>query len=119
MIVDDDINLIELISYNLKKVDQTLEIFTALEPLAALKILKEKRIDCIVSDFFLPGMNGIQFCKEVNYFLNIPFILYSGRESDDVIETSCIDDYVHKEPNLVHYTILAKKIKGVSEKIWK
>jgi hypothetical protein len=49
-------------------------------------------------------------------FLSVPFILYTGRESDEVPDISYVDDYIHKEPNLIHYTILAKKIRDAVEK---
>jgi CheY-like chemotaxis protein len=116
MIVDDDANQIELVSYNLENADQVIETCNALRPQDALKILREKRIDCVVSDFILPGMTGIQLCKMIKDFLSVPFILYTGRESDEVPDISYVDDYIHKEPNLIHYTILAKKIRDAVEK---
>ena len=116
MIVEDDANQIELVSYNLENADQVFETCNALRPQDALKILRERRIDCVVSDLILPGMSGIHLCKAIKDFLSVPFILYTGRESDEVADLSCVDDYVHKEPNLIHYAILAKKIRDAVEK---
>jgi DNA-binding response OmpR family regulator len=63
-------------------------------------------------------MSGTQLCKEIKDFLKIPFILYTARESNELTmsSSSCIDDYVHKEPNLIRYSILAKKIIEAVEK---
>ncbi|MGD0805110.1 MAG: response regulator [Candidatus Bathyarchaeia archaeon] len=119
MLIDDDPNQTELTTYNLKRTNRSFDIVNASTPKEALKILREQRIDCVVSDLILPGMSGIQLCKEIKSFLNIPFILYSGRESEDITEdlfSACIDDYVRKEPDLIHYNVLTNKIRAAVSK---
>ena len=42
--------------------------------------------DAIISDYQMPGMNGIDFLKKVPASGNsIPFILFSGRGREEVV----------------------------------
>lgn len=52
----------------------------------ALEILRNKKFDAIVSDYEMPGLNGIEFLKQVRSIDNeIPFIIFTGRGREDVV----------------------------------
>lgn len=52
----------------------------------ALELVHSGVYSCIISDYEMPEMNGLDFLKEVrNIDKNIPFILFSGRGREAVI----------------------------------
>lgn len=52
----------------------------------ALAMLKEQSFDLILSDFDMPGMNGIGFLTEVrSRYRDIPFILFTGRGREEIV----------------------------------
>lgn len=52
----------------------------------ALSQLKDASYSCIISDYEMPNMNGIELLKEIRSFDDdIPFILFSGRGRETVV----------------------------------
>lgn len=52
----------------------------------ALALLKQGPYSCIISDYEMPSMNGLEFLREVRTFdTEIPFILFSGRGRETVV----------------------------------
>lgn len=53
----------------------------------ALKAIQEKQFDLIITDFNMPGMNGLELVERVQETaLNIPLILNSGALSPEIIQ---------------------------------
>jgi PAS domain S-box-containing protein len=51
-----------------------------------LDLLKDHSFDAIISDYQMPGMDGIAFLKAVReQFGDIPFILFTGRGREEVV----------------------------------
>ncbi len=52
----------------------------------ALAALEDGSFDAVVSDYMMPGMNGIELLKEIrNRGLSVPFILFTGRGREEVV----------------------------------
>jgi CheY-like chemotaxis protein len=77
--VDDEKPLLDLTKIYLERTgDFTVE--TAQSAAEALKKLSASSIDAIVSDYQMPGMDGIAFLKAFRSSGNtIPFIIFTGR----------------------------------------
>jgi CheY-like chemotaxis protein len=119
LLVDDEPTTMELTKLNLEEADKSFKITLAPTPKEALTLLEEKPFDCVVSDYQMPEMNGIQLCTKIRKKSNIPFIIYTGRGSEEVASeafTSGVDDYVRKEETLAHYKVLEKRIRQAVEK---
>ncbi|MDP3396946.1 MAG: histidine kinase dimerization/phosphoacceptor domain -containing protein [Methanoregula sp.] len=87
----------------------------------AIRSLEQGRFDAIISDYQMPGMNGIQFLTHVrSRFGSIPFILFTGRGCEEVVIEAInngADFYLQKGGNpLPMFAELAQKIKIAVEK---
>lgn len=84
LIVDDEPDLLELASVYLRQ-KSDFEVLTAQSAKEALKILEELEVDVIISDYQMPGMDGIQFLKKIrNKGNDIPFILFTAKDSEEL-----------------------------------
>ncbi len=63
LIVDDEPNTLKVLSAILK--NKGYDILTARTAEEALNIIKKKDVDAIISDYKLPGINGIQLVDEI------------------------------------------------------
>jgi len=83
--VDDEPALLEIGKRFLERTGH-LVVDTLPSAHEALRVIGEKQYDAIVSDYLMPGMNGIEFLAEIRAWGNtIPFIIFTGRGREDVI----------------------------------
>lgn len=100
LLIEDDKDISELISYNLKK--ENFNVITAYDGEEALNLIKDNVIDLIILDLMLPGINGIDLLKYIKRdekTKNIPVIIETakGEENDIVLGLELgADDYVTK-----------------------
>lgn len=82
--VDDEPALLELGRLYLERSGQ-FHVDTAESGSTALEIVKTRTYDAIVSDYQMPGMDGIALLKAVREILPLlPFILFTGRGREEV-----------------------------------
>jgi len=85
----------------------------------ALDWLEETDVDCIVSDYEMPGMDGLTFLGHVqDRYDDLPFILLTGRGDEEVASqaiASGVADYLLKLEVVEdeQYERLANRIEGV------
>jgi two-component system KDP operon response regulator KdpE len=97
LIVDDEIEIVRLLRYNLTA--QGYQVFTATSGEEALKEVARHRPDLVLLDLNLPDMSGLEVCKQIRESSALPIIVLSikDREHDKVqaLELGA-DDYVSK-----------------------
>lgn len=100
LVVDDEPDLIELVSYNLKK--EGFKVFTAPDGEDALEKVRKGSFDLIILDLMLPGIQGVELCRMIRSnpkTEDIPIIMLTarGEVSDRIrgLETGA-DDYMAK-----------------------
>ncbi len=121
LLVDDDLTFLSIAKQCLEMQGE-IEVDTASSVNEALEKLKKTDYDAVVSDYQMPGKDGLEFLKELRAKGNmIPFIVFTGkgREEIAVKALNCgANQYVdkHDDPETV-YSELAHSIrKTVKEK---
>ena len=118
LLVDDDEQSREMTRVFLQERLRRLSITEASSARAALDRLSDprhaERIDCVVSDYKMPVMDGIEFLNAVrDRHPALPFILYTGWGSEEVAKKAILDDvtdYVEKDVGPKQYEILVERI---------
>ncbi|MCK4317648.1 response regulator, partial [Candidatus Bathyarchaeota archaeon] len=98
--VDDEGSHLEFTKIFLEELDEGVVVDSATNPEEALKLQEKNSYDCIVSDYKMLSMDGIELAQRVRRSSNVPFILYTGQGSEEVAEQAFeagIDDYLRKE----------------------
>lgn len=117
--VDDDLNQLYFTKLFLEEFDSRLSVVSIIDPLLAIKALLEKKYDCLVSDYQMDEMNGVDLTRRVRTASDVPIIIYTGRGSEEVEEVARAagaDGYVQKETDPTHYRGLYTQICGVVSK---
>ena len=97
LVVDDEVSVTELISYNLQKAHY--EVLVAHDGESALQIARESLPDLILLDLMLPKIDGLDVCRELRKSSQVPIIMVTarGEETDRVIGLELgADDYLCK-----------------------
>ena len=119
LIVDDDIEILNYLKFELK---EEYDIFLAENGKAGLEKALEIIPDIIVSDVMMPEMDGISMCRELKADVNtshIPIILLTARGSiDDRIEGLEVgaESYIPKPFDIRHLRVRIKKLIELREK---
>lgn len=95
--IEDDVQLAEVLTEYLKKFNIEVENFD--EPFLALSSLSQKKYDLIILDLTLPGLDGLEVCKQIVRRYDTPIIISSARSdiSDKVTALNLgADDYLPK-----------------------
>ncbi len=100
LLVDDEEDIIEFLSYNLQK--EGFEVSAAFNGLEAVKKATSEKPHLIIMDVMMPEMDGIEAVKEIrkNPDLDDTLIIFLTARSDDLTQISGLesgaDDYVTK-----------------------
>jgi two-component system alkaline phosphatase synthesis response regulator PhoP len=100
LVVDDESDIIEFISYNLKK--EGYDVFTASNGKEALPIAKKVRPDLILLDVMMPIMDGIETCKQIKADPDFAktFVVFLTARAEEYSEIEGFnvgaDDYIAK-----------------------
>jgi len=96
--VDDEPELLDLGKVFLER-SGLFSVTTAESVPQALSVLHANPIDAIVSDFQMPGTDGISFLRKIRTSSDIPFILFTGRGREEVVIDAInngVDFYLQK-----------------------
>jgi len=96
-IVEDDENILEIVSYNLEKNGYKIRGFQKGKDF--LDYFEKKKPNMVILDLMLPDMDGFDICKEIKNKSSVPVIILSakGEELDKVLGLELgADDYIVK-----------------------
>lgn len=110
LIIEDDMDVRNYLADNLR---QSANVLTAPDGEEGLSLVKEKKIDLVITDIMLPGIDGLKVCKTIKQNIrtsHIPVIMLTAKTNQqDQMEGLSVgaDDYVYKPFNI---SILKMKV---------
>nr|WP_243641448.1 PAS domain S-box protein [Natrarchaeobius halalkaliphilus] len=117
--VDDEPDFADLTALFLQRNDERFDVETAASACDGLEYLATHDVDCVVSDYDMAEINGIEFLETVREdHPDLPFILFTGKGSEEVASDAIsagVTDYLQKESASSQYAVLANRIGNVVE----
>lgn len=114
LLVDDEQDILEFLSYNLKK--EGYDVYTALNGKDAIALAKKVNPHLIILDVMMPGMDGIETCREIrempeNKNVLIAFLTARNEDYSQIAGFDVgADDYINKP---IKPRVLASRIKAL------
>ncbi len=115
--VDDEQDQLSFTRILLEDADPAIVVESIPTPDEALDRLSTHP-DCVITDYQMPGMDGIELARRIKSVVDIPVILYTGRGSEEVASAAFaagVSDYLRKEMDPGHFQVLARRIRQAVE----
>ncbi len=80
LIVDDEELLVKGIRFNLE--NEGYEVVSGSDGLQAVELTKKGGIDLIVLDLMMPNMDGMEACRNIRQFSDVPIIMLTAKSED-------------------------------------
>ena len=97
LMIEDDLELAEILTEYLEQFD--IDVDTVDDPFLGVPTLASKKYDLVILDLTLPGLDGLEVCKDIRKRYDIPIIISSARhdinDKVDALEFGA-DDYMPK-----------------------
>jgi PAS domain S-box-containing protein len=117
--VDDEPDFADLTAEYLERIMDSFSVDTATRADDIVTDRPQDTYDCIVSDYDMPGMNGLEFLERIREDApGFPFILYTGKGSEEIAAEAIsagVTDYIQKKPGTSQYTVLANRVRNAVE----
>ena len=97
LVVDDDLALAEMLGIVLRS--EGLDVVHVGDGAQAVETFRQSRPDLVLLDVMLPGMDGIEICRQIRAESGVPIVMLTARtDTVDVVVglESGADDYVVK-----------------------
>ena len=97
LVVDDEPPIVEMLVYNLERAHY--RVLVAHDGWQALDLARREQPDLVVLDLMLPGIDGLDVCRELRKTHDVPIIMLTARDAevDRVVGLELgADDYVVK-----------------------
>ena len=117
--VDDDETQLDMLRLFINRLDGSMEVVSCIDPLEAVKLVSGNGFDCVISDYVMPEINGVELVRRIKELKDIPFILYTGQGSEEVAQLAFqagVDDYIRKEIEPSHYEVLINSVRHAVDK---
>ncbi|MFC5368560.1 hybrid sensor histidine kinase/response regulator [Salinirubrum litoreum] len=116
LVVDDDESMASLTAAFLGRQRDSFDVLTASSGDDALETLDRESVDCVVSDYEMPAMDGIELLRAVrDRRPSLPFVLFTGRGSEEIASEAIsagVTDYLQKGSGEDRYALLANRLEN-------
>ncbi|MFA9415931.1 bacterio-opsin activator domain-containing protein [Natrinema sp. HArc-T2] len=114
LVVDNEPGFAALAGEMLERERDSIVALEATDGTEALSMLEGRGVDCIVSDYELPAMTGLELVARVREDdSELPFILFTGRSSAEIASEAIaagVTQYLQKDSGREQYALLANQI---------
>lgn len=118
LLVDDEPDILEFLSYNIRK--EGYKVFTASNGEEAVRLTQQLNPSLIILDVMMPKMDGIETCQVIRKDLNLaqPLIAFLTARSEDYAQIAGFeaggDDYITKP---IRPRLLISKIEALLRRL--
>lgn len=113
LVCDKSIEL-EMANFFLRDCDSSLDIETTTAPDKAIEMAVNPGYDCIVTDYSMPGINGLELTERIREHSSIPIIMFTGWGDESIAAAGYeagLNGYMRKDSELSVYDDLASLIR--------
>ncbi|MEF8785221.1 MAG: response regulator [Haloarculaceae archaeon] len=114
LVVDEDEDVLELTETFLEREADALSVLTEPSASAAVDRATDGDVDCVVSDYRMPEMNGLELFEAVRERDgDLPFFLVTAAADEKTLnraESAGVTGFIQKGAGTDHYTALANRI---------
>jgi DNA-binding NtrC family response regulator len=118
--VDDEPDFCDVVALYLEREGDALEVLTEHSADAGLERLETGDVDCVISDYDMPGTDGLEFLEAVREeHPDLPFILFTGKGSEEIASDAIstgVTDYLQKRGGTEQYSVLANRIENTTRR---
>jgi DNA-binding response OmpR family regulator len=97
LVIDDDVAMTEMLRELLEP--KAFEVRTAQTGEQGIAFARDDKLDVIILDLFMPGMDGWQVCKLIREFSRVPILVLSAMSNPSMVARALdegADDYLSK-----------------------
>jgi DNA-binding response OmpR family regulator len=97
LVVDDDPSILKFVWANLEA--RGYKVFLAVDGEWALSIAEKEKLDLIILDIVMPGIDGLAVCRKIRERSSVPILMLSAREGEndkEECENCGANDYIIK-----------------------
>ncbi|MGD0174801.1 MAG: response regulator, partial [Anaerolineales bacterium] len=80
LVVEDEPALRDTLEWNLRH--EGYQVKTAADGITGLREAREWKTDLLILDLMLPGMDGLEVCRQLRKDTNFPILMLTARESE-------------------------------------
>ena len=79
LIIDDDQDILDMISAGLNEIDSDIQVITTNSGYTAMQLIHERDIDLVLTDIAMPDMDGLELYKRLKELRpELQFIMMTG-----------------------------------------
>jgi PAS domain S-box-containing protein len=120
LFVDDEPGAADLAAVHVDRLVDGVETVTYTDPGDALAAIESDRVDCVVSDFDMPGTDGLELLTDARAVdPGLPFVLFTGKGSEEIASEAIsagVTDYLQKGVGRDRYEMLANSVENALER---
>ncbi|MFC7175641.1 response regulator [Halosegnis marinus] len=114
LLLDDDPDLVDLARTVVERDHEGMTVETETDPDAAVERIREGGYDCVVTDYKMGRMDGLDLLRAVRAEEpELPVVFFTGKGSEEIAAEAInlgVTDYIRKDTGLDQFRILGNRI---------